>query len=215
MNCVSCNTITANARWLCFPCSLQRETIDRLPMLVIGIFGQALHGKSITAAVMNEVFNEKGLKCLTLNMSDIVLEEARRTGLIRAYTRADCRPWDLKRLIALAHDKRSKDSDHWISLAAAQIFKAGPSLAVIAGLRFPNDVEWVRQAPRGLIIKVVRRLADGSLFRADDRDLNDPMESSLNDAVPDFELYAGPGQKEWKQEQARALAHYLITRRNG
>jgi len=208
MNCVGCGKITLGQSWLCPACALTQKVV--LPRLVIGITGRARHGKNTIAEVMAQGFEKAGYLCSDVTVSDIVWAEASKLRKVRSHSRASASKWELDNLVALGHSERDKDEDHWISAVAAAVVKEGATtgaaqVAVMAGVRFHNEVTWLRKFPGGIIIKVVRYNTDGSLFISPDRDPNDKMETTVDEIKADFEFTHQTGQTDWLISQAKAF----------
>jgi hypothetical protein len=202
MDCVVCGALTGS-----WACQLHQS---KVPKLVIGLCGRARHGKDFVAQIIHQRFQAAGLTCFTSSISEVVLREAQLQGLIRKdIARAECTRTELDVLVSLGHKGRQANEDFWIRQLSREILSWAPNVALIPGVRFPNEIAWLRRTG-GVIVRVTRFNADGSLFIALDRDPNDPMETVLNRVVADYEIIATTGQQSWLEAQAHGLATHLI-----
>lgn len=205
------------------------------PPLVIGLCGRARHGKDSVALIVKAVLERYGCRVFHSSISEIVLEEAQLAGLIPpAKRRSDLDGQELAALVSLGHEGRARDEDFWLEKMARRIIgcccvppghilgchvvggtigledRGKFGAAIIPGIRFPNEIEWLKKAG-GWLVKVSRMNADGSEFISPDRDPNDPMETVLNRALPDLEIRGKTGQEQWLGAQARSLALFLMS----
>jgi hypothetical protein len=133
---------------------------------VIGFGHRARHGKDSAARILIEQFPR----------------------LVQRFSFAD----DLYAYCRIAHGMTTKDGPLlqrvgvgmretvdeaiWIRSVYSKLLDARPRVALITDVRFPNEVAFVRGLG-GTSVRVERRLADGSLYRANDgRDPNHPTE---------------------------------------
>jgi hypothetical protein len=98
----------------------------------------------------------------------------------------------------------------WGRLAVC-IAESNSQVAIIPGVRFPDEIDWLRASPHGIIMRITRYNKDGSVYISPDRDPNDPMETCLNRIVPDFDISAVSGQQDWLRWQATSFANYLAA----
>jgi len=181
--------------------------------LLLGLCGRARHGKDFTASVIHGWFEEQGYHVFTSSISEEVLREGQDRGIIRqGITRADCTRVELDALVALGHEGRAIDEYHWLFRLEARIVALKVDIAVIPGIRFPNEIDWLRSF-NGTIARVKRYNVDGSLYISPDRDPNDPMETCIERVVADYEISAATGQESWLKNQARGLANELRLNR--
>lgn len=73
---------------------------------------------------------------------------------------------------------RLNDSSVWLRVLYGAIEDRRPHLAVITGVRFPNEAEMI-ESMGGFVIRVVRLQPDGSEYVADDRPANHPAEREI------------------------------------
>lgn len=204
MGCAICGAITVNLGWLCRACELAGF---RTPKLVIGVCGRARHGKDSIATTIRQHFESRGLRCFQSSISTIVFEYAVSHALINADTREHCNRDELNTLVDVGHQMRGIDEDYWITRLARRIIEAQAIIAVIPGIRFPNEINWIKQAS-GLMLRIKRLNQNGSMFISPDRDANDVMESCLDYVIPDFEITVKTRQENWRDAQAKGFAIY-------
>jgi hypothetical protein len=209
MNCAGCGIATVNHAWLCPPCNFWGRV--SLPHLVIGIGGRARHGKNTVADVLLSGFRERNVATREVTISSVVWDEAVRLRLVRSSTRASATHWELKKLVELGHAERAKNEDRWLELVTRNLVAESTRVAIVPGIRFANEVAWLRQAPRSVLVKVVRHDADGNIYRSPDRDATDPMETTIDGITADLELHHVTGQLPWLVAQARTLLITCVT----
>jgi len=176
--------------------------------LLLGLCGRARHGKDFTATVIHRAFEAWNFRCFTSSVSIEVLLDAQVKGLIRpGITRAECTRAELDILVAHGHGGRVEDENCWILKLAAR--SRGFDVAILPGIRFPNEISWLR-ANDGVIARVKRYNADGSVFISPDRDPNDTMETCIERVLADYEITATTGQESWLEAQALGLANHLL-----
>jgi len=179
-----------------------------MSVLTVGFCGRARHGKDFVAGVVRQHFTDRGFRVFHSSFSELVLERAIAFGLIESKSRADCNIEELSIIVEQGHDGRRTHPDFWIRRLSKKVAESQPDVVLIPGVRFPNEVEWLRSID-GQVVRVVRHNQDGSVYISPDRDPNGEMETILDRIVPDFELSAKTGQEEWLRSQARGLARHL------
>lgn len=181
--------------------------------LLIGFCGRARHGKDFVAGMVRNGLEQKGHRCFLSTISQMVLNDAQHRGLIRSdITREQCTKPELDVLVKHGHYGRSLHPDHWIGELQEKIITFNPDVALIPGVRFPNEIDWIKRHDKkikGIVVRIRRFNPDGSDYISPDRDPNDPMETVLNRVVADYEISATSGQQDWLDAQARGLANFL------
>lgn len=81
---------------------------------------------------------------------------------------------------------RTKDNDFWVRMLDYQIQEENPKIAIIADVRFPNEVKWIEDKG-GINIRVIRINEDGSQYFTTDRPKDHPSEIALDNF--NFENY--------------------------
>jgi len=183
-----------------------------MPQLVIGIAGKARHGKTTVGQKINEFFLAKNYSTFQRTVSDEVLAECHEKGDIHSsYAREKLNEPQLAKLIRRGQSRRAEDESYWLrKLSKSWLAINTTGVFVVNGLRFPNELAWVKAAG-GVTIHVTRRNADGSPFVSPDRAATDDMETSLDDYYDyDYEIAHRTGQEKWLGLAARALAESLL-----
>lgn len=179
--------------------------------LVVGLCGRARHGKDLVAAEMQRQFEGRGQRSFILPVSTIIFEKARAMGIINAPSRERLTPHEIDVLVQLGRTEREKNPYVWVDELAKRVAGSSDDVALIPGMRFVNEVQWLLSGAAGVLVRVTRLNTNGSLFVSTDRDPNDPMETSLRHVVADFELVTHEGKTEWLEAQARCLANHLFA----
>lgn len=81
-------------------------------------------------------------------------------------------------LQAVGYELRRQNPQVWLDCLYWRIKEDAPTLGLITGVRFPNEVEMIR-GMGGAVWRIDRLNADGSAFVADDRPHNHPTETAL------------------------------------
>ena len=83
---------------------------------------------------------------------------------------------------------RKRNPEIWVTTLAERIKKENPDVAIVADVRYPNEAEYIKQNG-GHLIKVIRRMKDGSLYQDPTRDPNHLSEIALDNYEGwDFEI---------------------------
>jgi len=178
-------------------------------MRFIAVTGRAKHGKNFFAESLVDIFTNRGITSKIFTISDTVFQECKDLGILTCPTRDDCTPADLTKLVAHGHSKRAVHPLYWIHATEARIRESAIEFAVIPGIRFHNEVEWCRSF-EGIVIKLVRlEQFSNKMWLSTDRDPNDPMESTVDEIVADYDFYSRSGQQDFITCQALAFANFL------
>src|SRR5574343_730126 len=86
---------------------------------------------------------------------------------------------------------RNERESVWLDVLYGAIQDRAPRIAIVTGVRFPNEARMIRDMG-GVIIKVIRYTDDGRLFCASDRDLNHPSEAAIDAITPHGVLSGDP-----------------------
>lgn len=141
--------------------------------LVIGLTGRARHGKDLAAEIIASV--APGARRYAF--SDAIAAHARVLGLMTAR--------DPVILQQVGYDARLTNPKVWIDAVYGAICDHAPPVAIVTGVRFPDEAELVR-GMGGFIIKSVRVDADGQPFTSGDRDAAHPTETAIDGIAPDY-----------------------------
>lgn len=151
--------------------------------LAIGFVGQARHGKDTAAkAVLRAMPGAERFA-----FSDAVSVIGRVChGMVKR---------DAGLLQTIGTGYRAQRETVWLDALYGLIRDREPDIAVVTGLRYRDEVELVRALARdSVIIRVVRRQADGSLFVAADRDPSHPVEQGIAALPADLTIEARSGE---------------------
>ena len=77
--------------------------------------------------------------------------------------------------------------DVWVRSVYSKMLAERPKLALVSDVRFPNEMEFVKQLG-GMTVKVERRNEHGDLFVDPSRPADHPSETALNNTVWDVTL---------------------------
>lgn len=150
--------------------------------LAIGFCGAARHGKDSAAKAL--LMQLPGAERFAL--SDIVATDCRvHHGMVKRNPRL---------MQTVGTDRRQGNPYIWIDALYGLIQDREPSIVLVTGLRYPEEVEFVRAlAPRTAILRIRRLTAAGTPYVADDRDPHHPVEQGIEALQADAELTATSG----------------------
>lgn len=142
---------------------------------VVGVCGASRHGKDTLAQFLIELV--PGAE--RFSFSDLLSAKERIDGRMRA--RDPRHLQDLNKTTIRAN------------LVAAMYYAIAdrrPKLAIVTGVRKPDEVAMIRQMG-GIMLRVVRTERDGRIFQTTDRDPNHPIEQEIG-ALPADLMVAAP-----------------------
>ena len=160
---------------------------------VLGLTGAARHGKDTAAAAIVAV--TPGAKVYAL--SDAISVVCR---VFHGMTRRD--PPLLQRV---GFDQRLHDPAVWLDALYWKIDEDRPPLAIITGVRFPDEADMVRFMG-GTVIRIRRVTDHGLPYTATDRDPAHPVEQHMQGIPVADEWLNEDGHPERLVKQARAWA---------
>lgn len=145
-------------------------------VIVIGLGHRARHGKDTIANVICHAY-----------------PEARRYSFaddLKAYCRIvhQMVGKDAPLLQRVGMEWREKDPEVWVRSVYGKIAEERPMLAILTDVRFPNELDFVKQLG-GTTIRVTRYQPDGSMYVDPSRPADHPSEIALADASWDIEIY--------------------------
>lgn len=164
---------------------------------VLGITGAARHGKDTLACALMALISGSE----RFAFSDAVSAVARAK---HGMTTRD--PRELQR-VGMAY--RKDDPSVWLRCLYGAIEDRSPRLALVTGVRFPDEADMIREMG-GHIIKVVRTEPDGSYFVDPHRDANAEVERSIDRIAFAQEVIARSGDIQSILEQARGVKLSLV-----
>jgi len=178
-------------------------------MIVIGITGRSQNGKSTAAKAVSKEAASGGLAPAVFELSHYVLADAIRQGRIEpSKTRADCDDADVKQLVLVGMERRSRDPDYWVRILAEDISAKNPDVALVPNLRFLNEAAMIRQLG-GSIVRVVSYVVDGVEYISRDRDANHVSEIEHYSINADYFLVTKRGEPGLLSKQAATLFNHL------
>jgi hypothetical protein len=140
--------------------------------LLIGVAGKARGGKDTLATELLKVLPgsqryslANALKCY-----------CRVIGLMKE------KSGPILQMVGTDLYRKNIDNDFWVKMLGYQIHEENPKIAIIADVRFPNEVKWIEDNG-GICIKVTRWVdtIGGERYYADDRPKDHPSETALDD----------------------------------
>jgi hypothetical protein len=168
-------------------------------MIFLALSGKPHAGKDTFA---NAILNRWPDETRTYSVSEMICEEL---GVVRSEVK------DARILQACGSKRRREDPFYWIRKVVAAVERERPAIAIFTNLRLINEVTVVR-AYGAVTVRLTRLNENGSLYIAGDRDMNDPLETELDNFQFDYFITAKSGQTSWIAAQAIAL---VKTLRNG
>lgn len=137
--------------------------------LVIGLGHKARHGKDTAAQFFAEAYPGKVMR---IGFADALY----------AYCRVDrgMTTKDAPLLQKVGVEMRAKNPETWVQAAYWNMIDKKPEIAVYTDVRFPNEAEYIRSMG-GYLLKVERRMPDGTPYKPTDRDPLHISETALDD----------------------------------
>lgn len=170
--------------------------------LVIGLGYKARHGKDQAARFIQQTYTR------------LDIERFAHGDAIKALCRTQ---WGMTTkdgplLQRVGSAMRDIDPEIWLRTLYWTIAERRPTVALITDVRFPNETALVK-AMGGFVVKVERRLADGSLYRVADRDPDHVTETGL-DGYTDWDaVVPNPeGQLDVFRDHVLCVFHALSAR---
>jgi hypothetical protein len=159
---------------------------------VVGICGHARHGKDSLALAMLRVC--PGAERFAF--SDAISAYARVTGQMSER--------DPKVLQKVGWEMRQRMPDAWKVALYWAVMDRAPRLAVVTGVRFPDEAALVRRMD-GRIVRVRRLNADGTEYVDPERDRNHPVEAAIEGLGFDAEVVVREGELGRLDDHAAAV----------
>jgi hypothetical protein len=192
-------------------------------MIVISFGHRLQQGKDTSIRAIQAAFGSKAM-LVRYGFGDLVRQEVSDyIPELPPHTQRFCienfpRGWDsgsssyldslLYRRVLQFHGawRRSTDEFYWIRKMSALICADYPTVTFISGVRFPNEVGWVR-SQGGIYVKVIRHG-----YKPPSSVANDPTETALDGEEPDAILEADDGDIRGLGERAVTwFLGYLFT----
>lgn len=167
---------------------------------IIGFGYKARHGKDLAART---IVRRAGLDAHIFNFSDP----------ISAYCRVACgmkeRNPHILQQVGLA--SRRTNENIWVDAVYGSIQDRCPELALVSGVRFPNEAEMIR-ATGGFVVHIQRLSEDGSAFVSEDRDPDHDTETALDGFDFDYKIVNRTGQQDRFIQDVLAMFRVLTGR---
>lgn len=171
--------------------------------LLVGLGHKAQQGKSTLAQMIHEL---APAETKIYNFSDAIVAHARAFGLMGAKKN----PQLLQTLGADIYRKHI-NADYWIRQLQYSIAADSPRVALVTGVRFTNEFEWI-QENNGICVQVIRVNETGGQWISPDRPARHLSEVELDGAVWDYTVSAADGNLEELRKAANSLG-ILIKQR--
>lgn len=167
--------------------------------LVVGFTGRARHGKDLACEVVAGAV--RGARRYAF--SDFIAAHARALGLMGARD-----PAVLQRV---GYEARLAKPTVWLDSLYWAIRDHNPPLALVSGVRFPDEAELVRSAG-GYIVRVERVGPDGAPFESGDRDQSYPTETAMGGIAPDYVVSNVTGRVDAFRDAVLSTYHAITLR---
>lgn len=134
---------------------------------VYGLIGHARHGKDEAAKTMIRLMPGAERYAMSNGVSAL----SRVLGVMQER--------DPEVLQRVGMWMRDRDESAWLRVMYGAIADARPEVAIITGIRFPNELDMVRSMG-GTIVKIVRLNADSTHYVSTDRPRNSRAEQEID-----------------------------------
>lgn len=164
---------------------------------VLAFTGRARHGKDTAARFIVEAL---GVDAHRFALSDA----------ISAYARVACgmTARDPVLLQAVGYQMRQERPDAWLTALYGAIADRAPRLALVTGVRFPDEVSLIRQMG-GALVRVSRLTPAGDPFRATDRDNDHVTEQGIDGLAADRDVTNVTGALAAFRDEVLCVYHAL------
>lgn len=163
--------------------------------LVLGLGGKPHSGKTMAADALTKAhFNAK-----VYSISDLICEEL---GVTRSHVK------DARILQDHGQSRREEDPLYWVCRIEKRIVDESPEVAIIPNIRAFTEVDMVRRLC-GRLIRYTRLNPDGTCYAANDRDMNHPLETALDNFNWDHYITVKQGESPLLEAWTLALVAYL------
>ncbi len=180
--------------------------------VLIGFTGRARHGKTECALAIKEYAERTHHTVGIYDVGSMILKACHISGRLPAnLKREDMKKEDIQVLIDVGKELKNQFGQDYFANMVVQNAKADHcDIAMCPNLRLPIEADVFRKSG-GIIVRVTRLNADGSLFISSDRDPNDVTETALSFWPADYYLtnVNNPRGAELLKRQAVALYQYI------
>lgn len=164
---------------------------------VIGFGGAARAGKDTAANVLREI---DPMRTTCFAFSDAISAYARVAGGMKKR--------DPRLLQEVGYAMRQAAPGVWLDALYWRIDEVRPRLALVTGVRFPDEVAMLR-AMGGTLIWVDRVTGDGLPVMVTDRNPNHPVETAVRPADFDFRIVNPDGEEGLYRQRVLTLYEAL------
>jgi hypothetical protein len=178
-------------------------------MLILTVSGKARAGKDTTSELLKEILEKDGKKVLVTHYADIL------KFMCKNYFGWDGNK-DEKGRSLLQHVGtdivRKKDPDFWVKYmkSVLNIFDGEWDVVIIADVRFPNEIELLKEDYNVFSVNVVRPNFDNGLT---DEQKQHPSECSLDGYIFNYDLVNDGSLDVLKCDAAKLVRILKIARR--
>ena len=139
--------------------------------LLIGLSGKARHGKDYLATELLKIIPGSA----KYSLANALKCYCRVIGLMGE------KDGKILQMVGTDLYRNNVDSDFWVKMLSYQISEENPKVAIIADVRFPNEVKWIEDN-EGINIRVTRWVDEvwGTQYYTDDRPKDHPSEIALD-----------------------------------
>jgi hypothetical protein len=186
--------------------------------VLIGFSGRARHGKTECTLAMKEYVQKCEYRTVGIyDVGAMILKTCITSGRLPEVKREDMTREQIQVLIDVGKEmKHSFGQDYFAKRCVAEAREEGVAVALCPNLRLPPEALAWRDA-RGIMVRVTRLNADGSLFISPDRNPNDITETALQFWPADYYLtnVNNDNGAELLKRQAVTLYKYIRGTLNG
>jgi hypothetical protein len=168
---------------------------------VIGITGQARHGKDTLAQMI--VSTAPGAERLAF--SDGIAAVARARGVMGLNR-------DAPVLQDIGFEMRQTIPQVWLNVLYGAISDRRPRIAVITGVRFEDEADMIREMG-GIVVRMIRLCANGTPYESPDRPSTHPVEMGMLSIRADMTFTSMDGDMQDFPAYARSCLNLLPDRR--
>jgi hypothetical protein len=184
---------------------------------IIGLTGNAEHGKNAAANIILEWVAKQGGTAAIFEISGMILAECIELGLLPPGSVRNQQDKEQNRIL-MEHgsNRRAENPDYWVNGKGGVVpamRDSGLDVAVCPNVRFQTEGDGIR-AEGGTIWLIQRLNRDGSKFVSKTRDQNHVTETVIGTWPADFYLYNMEGHGALLEEQVVTLFEYAIELRS-
>lgn len=180
--------------------------------ILIGFSGRARHGKTECMLAVKEYAERAHHTVGIYDVGSMILKACHISGRLPAtLKREDMKKEDIQVLIDVGKELKNQfGQDYFANMVVQNAKDEHCDIAMCPNLRLPIEADVFRKSG-GIIVRVTRLNADGSLFISSDRDPNDVTETALQFWPADYYLtnVNNPRGAELLKRQAAVLYQYI------